>query len=415
MNRIKLVDDNKYEKYLDEYQQNTITPSLSKESYPTVDHKQRYDSDPTINSLTSFDGREAWNDFLTPIVHVNQTSWNTATTRTLSSRYSILSVGQVNPKINYTTLMYCPIRDIMVEDEKMDIFKKSLYYAVNYLYVFGSSHVGCFNYKALLEKGYAKFEEFKDVSDMIDRYSSCRSIIGKDHSQCLDNTDARLFRSIFNINLAPNVESIKWEMCKFGPVVSVMNVYEHFKYYNGMDLYEGPKDDEKLIGARCVIILGWGKTDDGKYYWIIDPSLGVAWGRSGYFYCLMNLQKCDIEKNVVSLYPDIAVFSDFILNFYKDYKIADTLVKYRGEVKIDPNSFLVEGRSKFMKKNYPDIKLNYIDNNLLPNYTSFYAKDVDYFVFSKKEHKGLNMYVFIIITILIIVVGLFVLRRKKSN
>jgi len=413
--RIKLVDDNKVEKYLDEIPESTIDVYPSKNSYPTIDHQDEYVLDNEIKSLEKFDGRDAWSEFLTPVVSVTQSSWNTATTRTLSSRFSIISVGQIMPKINYTVLMYCPIRDIMIEDEKLDIFKKSLYYAINYLYVFGASHVGCFNYQYLLDKGYAPFEDFKDISDMINRYSSCRNIIGADHSQCLDNTDARIFRSIYNVNLASNIETIKYELVKFGPVVSVMKIFEDFKYYNGLNIYEGPSDTDKEIGARCVIIMGWAKDDKGKEYWIIDPSLGVSWGREGYFYCYTNIDKCDIENNAVGIYPDLPIFSEFILNYYGKYNIDKTLTDLRKQVNIDPNSFLVTARSKFMKQKYPDIKIDYIENNLLPDYSTFMAKNADSYVYKELKEHGIPYGLFVMITILIIGVGLFVILKIKNK
>lgn len=412
--RIQLIDDNKYTKFLDEYQHTTLGEYPSKSSYPTVDHSQRYLQDKEVNNLEKFDGRDIWSDFLTPLSHTHQSSWNTAVTRTLSSRFSILSVGQIMPKINYTVLMYCPIRDIMVSDEENqdDIFKKSVYYALNYIYVFGSAHVGCFNYKALIDKGYAKFEDFTDLNDMVTRYSSCRDIIGKNHSQCLDNTDARLFRSIFNVNLAPNVETIKWEICKFGPVISVMNVYDDFKYYNGRDIYDGPDTNDQKIGERCVIIMGWGVDSNDKEYWILDPGLGVTWGREGYFYCYKNINKLDIEKNCVSVYPDFSVFSDYILNFYKDYNIDKKLIDFRDQVKIDPNSFLVQGRKKFIERNYPNIKLDYINDDLLPNYDIFFAKNAEYFVFNTRSHKkGISYTLFISVSIILILLCIYFLKK----
>ena len=238
------------------------------------------------------------------------------------------------PRINYSQMMYCPIREIMLEDEKLDKFRRSVYYALNYLYVYGASHVGCFNYKDVIQKGYAKFEDFSSVDDMIDRYNSCKTILGKDYSQCLDNTDARYFRSIFNANIANNNESIKWELIKFGPVVSTMDVYEDFKDYNGMSLYKGPTDSQKLIGARSVIILGWG-VDGQEEYWIVDPNLGLTWGNDGYFRMKMNIEKCKLESSVVTLYPDLSKFSDYILDLYKDYKIDSKLVDMRKNIKVD--------------------------------------------------------------------------------
>lgn len=413
-NRILLTDDNKVSKYLDEYTHSTIptTPDFfSRKSYPVIDHSNDYKTN-DIASISKFDGRDSWADFLSPSVHVNQTSWNTAVTRALSSRFSILSAGQVMPKINYSQLMYCPIKELMVQDETMDKFKRSVYYALNYMYVYGTSHIGCFNYQALVSKGYAKFEDFNSVDDMIQRYDSCRTILGNNFSQCLDNTDARYFRSIFNANIASNIESIKWEIIKFGPVVSVINIFEDFKYYNGIEKYDGPSGE--MLGSRCVSIVGWTELDN-KTYWIVDPNLGVSWGIEGYFYMKINIEKCGLEQNVVALYPDLPVFSDYILNLYKDYTIDPKLKEMRSKIKVDRNSFLLQGRKNFILKNYQNIKVDFIQDNLLPDYNTFFAKDVEYYTFkNKKQTKGgISYFTFNFILFIIIVIGLFIILKKK--
>ena len=413
-NRILLTDDNKVSKYLDEYIHSTIpttTEFLSRQSYPTIDHSDRYAKD-NIASISKFDGRDSWADFLSPPVHVNQTSWNTAVTRALSSRFSILSAGQIMPKINYSQLMYCPVRELMVQDEKLDKFKRSVYYALNYMYVYGTSHIGCFNYRTLVEKGYAKFEDFDSVEDMISRYDSCRTILGNNFSQCLDNTDARYFRSVFNANISSNIESIKWDIVKFGPVVSVINIYEDFKYYNGVEKYNEPSGE--MIGARCVSIVGWADLDN-EQYWIVDPNLGVSWGIEGYFYMKMNIEKCALEQNVVSLYPDLPIFSEYILNLYKDYKIDSKLTELRSKIKVDNNSFLLEGRRNFIKKKYENIKVDFIQDNLLPDYANFFGKDVEYYTFkTKRTQKGISFKLFYIILFTIIILGTFSIFYKKK-
>lgn len=410
--RILLTDDNKVQKYLDEYDHSTIRKE-SDNGYPTIDHKERYYND-KINNIAEFDGRNEWADFITPVLHVNQSSWNTATIRALSIRFTILSVGQVMPRINYSQMMYCPIKEITLQDEKIDKFRRSVYYALNYLYIYGASHVGCFNYKAAIEKGYAKFEDFSSVDDMIDRYDSCKIILGKDYSQCLDNTDARYFRSIFNANIANNKESIKWDIIKFGPVVSTMDIYDDFKNYNGMTLYRGPNQSNKLIGARSVTILGWG-VENGEEYWIVDPNLGLAWGNEGYFKMKMDIEKCKLESSVVSIYPDLEKFSEYILDLYKDYKIDEKLKEMRKNIKVDLNSFLLEGRSRFVKKNYPNIKINFINRNILPDYNTFYAKDVDYFIFRIRKDKGIGYKWFFSISIIIVIIGLLLIFIKKNK
>jgi putative peptidoglycan lipid II flippase len=127
---------------------------------------------------------------------------------------------------------------------------------------------------------------------------------------------------------------------------------------------------------------------------------------------LPHLSKLAIEKNCVSLYPDFAVFSDYILNFYKDYTIDNKLVELRNQVKLDPNSFLVQGRKKFIERNYPNIKLDYINDDLLPNYKDFFAKNAEYFVFSPRSEKSQISYlVFIIGSIVLFLLGIYFLKK----
>jgi len=169
-----------------------------------------------------------------------------------------------------------------------------------------------------------------------------------------------------------------------------------------------------MIGSRCVTIVGWTELDN-ETYWIVDPNLVVSWGIEGYFYMKINIEKCGLEQNVVALYPDLPVFSDYILNLYKDYTIDPKLKEMRSKIKVDKNSFLLEGRKNFILKNYENIKVEFIQDNLLPDYNTFFAKDVEYYTFKNKKQRGggISYFTFNFILFIIIVIGLFIIFKKK--
>ncbi len=87
----------------------------------------------------------------------------------------------------------------------------------------------------------------------------------------------------------------------------------------------------------------------------------------------------------------------------------------RSKIKVDRNSFLLQGRKNFILKNYQNIKVDFIQDNLLPDYNTFFAKDVEYYTFkNKKQTKGgISYFTFNFILFIIIVIGLFIILKKK--
>jgi hypothetical protein len=132
------------------------------------------------------------------------------------------------------------------------------------------------------------------------------------------------------------IESIKREIYKWGPVVGSFTVFPDFLEYDGLTIYEGPKDVPKDgskddskddskdgpkegLGGHAVKILGWGK-ENGIDFWWIANSWSTSWGLSGYFRMKMNIEICQLENNVVGFIPDLVGFS-------KDYLLYETINK----------------------------------------------------------------------------------------
>jgi C1A family cysteine protease len=76
---------------------------------------------------------------------------------------------------------------------------------------------------------------------------------------------------------SPTLEQIKSELVAYGPLVTTMDVYSDFYYYNG-GVYQHTSGSYQ--GGHAVLIVGYD--DDGEYF-IVKNSWGSNWGESGYF------------------------------------------------------------------------------------------------------------------------------------
>jgi C1A family cysteine protease len=75
----------------------------------------------------------------------------------------------------------------------------------------------------------------------------------------------------------PTLEQIKNELVTYGPLVTTMDVYSDFYYYNG-GVYQHTSGTYQ--GGHAILIVGYD--DDGQYF-IVKNSWGSNWGESGYF------------------------------------------------------------------------------------------------------------------------------------
>lgn len=99
--------------------------------------------------------------------------------------------------------------------------------------------------------------------------------------------------------LEPN--RIKYEIYKWGPVVTSMNVYKDFQAY-GTGIYSC--SSEVKVGAHAVVLLGWGKEDE-REFWYARNSWGTIWGEAGYFRIYMDDTKSACGEHGYYCIPDI--------------------------------------------------------------------------------------------------------------
>jgi hypothetical protein len=92
--------------------------------------------------------------------------------------------------------------------------------------------------------------------------------------------------------LQSNIEDIKRELMRAGPIMAGMLVYPSLFQYaessdpsKGVGVYAPVENDlTKTPGGHAVVILGWGEVEEtGLKYWIIQNSWGTKWGNAGSF------------------------------------------------------------------------------------------------------------------------------------
>ena len=77
--------------------------------------------------------------------------------------------------------------------------------------------------------------------------------------------------------LSPTVDAIKNALYTYGPLVTTMNVYTDFFYYqSGVYSYTYGK----LEGGHAILIIGY---NDADQYFIVKNSWGIGWGEGGFF------------------------------------------------------------------------------------------------------------------------------------
>jgi len=82
--------------------------------------------------------------------------------------------------------------------------------------------------------------------------------------------------------LEERINIIKYRVLNNGPVTTVIDYYEDFKYYSGgVYQYDGISQE---FGGHWINIIGWANDDsmESGGYWICKNSFGTDWGEGGY-------------------------------------------------------------------------------------------------------------------------------------
>lgn len=311
----------------------------------------------------SFDGSVIWKDYLIPIQSQMScmSCWAFAATFVLSSRLSIYTQGKYKytfsagkmifseswtiPKIkaHLTSGLAFDFTNHVVEMTKCR--KESLLYAHQYLYRYGVPEMSCVDDSSKLDNIYNSnllFTKTYDVCPSSKKDMICHRADGYYYVPGAFSKDNKLVQG--------SEYNIRRDIYHWGPVSTVMKVFDDFLKWNGKGIYEydGKSDLKEVHIGHAVVIVGWGTSSDKVPYWIVRNSWGTSWGNSGYFLMKRGTNNCEIEENVFVSYPTIPgirLYLEYpILYHMDDYVIRGLWGIYDNGVKLTTKEKLLLGQ-----------------------------------------------------------------------
>jgi len=98
---------------------------------------------------------------------------------------------------------------------------------------------------------------------------------------------------------ACNEEEMLLALVSSGPLAVGFEVYEDFRSYeSGVYQHSGFTNDFNPfeVTSHAVLLVGYGQTEDGTKYWIVQNSWGASWGMDGYFWIRRGVDEVGIES-----------------------------------------------------------------------------------------------------------------------
>lgn len=94
-----------------------------------------------------------------------------------------------------------------------------------------------------------------------------------------------------------SIASAQQSIMDHGPIQTGFMVYnDFFSYKSGV--YKHTSGG--LAGGHAVKVDGWGVTNDGTKYWIVQNSWGASWGMSGFFWIARGTNECKFESQMIA-------------------------------------------------------------------------------------------------------------------
>lgn len=338
---------------------------------------------------TELDGRIVWKDFLSPVIDQGKcgSCWAFASVQCLQDRFTIQSSGKIRVDLSPTKMILCDENfSIDKYDENNHVgfscFGNTLYNACKFLYLYGVTTETCLPYFSPIGQN-VKFKSLKNVSNIYD-IPFCSYITGPYKDLCVDffydekrniikGTPSRSWRAydIFWIKYEGDDYNIRYNIWKWGPVVTSMDVYDDFYDYQEGTIYKH-SPSSTLKSGHSVVIVGWGESEGNKY-WICRNTWGNDWGENGYFKIQRGTNECSIEQNAMDIVPDFFYETEQkdIIAETEFVEKRDKLKRERDDVDIDYTGFSkrVLNRSEYL----PFLP---IEKDDIPNWITFIAADV---------------------------------------
>jgi cathepsin B len=419
-------------------------PMVAKQSEHFIVGSVSYTEIKEMNIPKSFDGRVVWKAYLSGIKDQGYCGmcYSCSSVGSLADRFAILSLNQVHTNLSASDMVICmtitPDRDsewIAVDRKNTDTFRRqqiktrekfscngnTLYNAGKYLFIIGTTSEDCIPDSI--------------VTSSIDSRNTpfCEDVEGADYDLCLDRKTAqRFYRAgrIYQIkydetDLETVEQNIMYDIYKWGPIAAGFLVYDDFlNKYDGKTIYTTKGYGEAKLG-HAVKIVGWGETIISERlvkYWICANSWGTKWGLNGYFKIERFLPGLDLEKNTLSLIPELPGIPNLNSFDTKGY-ITDEDREYRRLIGVSllylyPSSAIDKIDAGYIEGDLIDPIINPF--NLPKDYIKFVAGRINKYNFNYiingDTRINWSYYLFIIIAFIVgAVVTYYILHIRKNR
>ncbi|QBZ81428.1 Peptidase domain containing protein [Pandoravirus celtis] len=327
----------------------------------------------------NFDGRKQWNGLLSPVLDQGQCGgcWAFSSAGVLGDRFAIHTKGAFGLALSPEHLILCgfskplavgnvsqadratieaqiaTLQADLVQAHNLNrtfqgqvaCYGNTLFLVSEYLYRYGTRSLRCDPYTLGNAQPGQPLPPCRSLLPTLPPYERCKTEDRIDRiyraiGRYYVSSDEGAGTNLTGAGLQMQIEAIKAEIYKFGPIMAGYEVFRDFmqpgqgnpSWATGIYRYDGVSEKD---GGHAITIVGWGTDGDtGETFWIIRNSWGVAWGEAGYF--RMYAGQCGIEHNTMAVIPDLPglnVPAEYVERFIVD----EDSVTVRALVDVDPS------------------------------------------------------------------------------
>jgi len=247
----------------------------------------------------NFDGRKVWGKMCPSLNHISDQSgcgscWAFGTLEAMSDRICIKSNGTQQVQLSSVHITACDNRD---EGCKGGFLDRAYDFYENTGVVSGgdyNSSIGCWPYpfKPCEHSKYIATTHYPLCPPDFYETPKCLNKCQSSYNISFEE-DKHFGHAVYTVE----IDKIKLEIFKNGPVTGSFALYEDFLSYQG-GIYQYVKG--ALLGGHALKLIGWGVEND-KEYWIMSNSWNTDWGEKGFVRMLQ--YESDIERNIYASLP----------------------------------------------------------------------------------------------------------------
>jgi len=266
----------------------------------------------SIQVPDSFDGRQVWGNWLSPVVNQGQCNicWAVASSSSLADRFAIWSQGQIQIQLGAADIALCSYN---MDSQFFSAFTtnaSSVQPMINKQFgkagpcqgSIGSLELGGYT---LMTRGCATEDQVPLSSVVSSSPVTCSAIGGLNKTtpryKAIDFYALQKDTSFWEKHESGSDEELMKEIYLRGPIASALRTSLEFRKWNGLGIFNHALADKQPEG-HAIVVVGWGTSPTP--HWICRNSWGTEFGEKGYFR-IGRENGGDIPMNALGIVPDL--------------------------------------------------------------------------------------------------------------